>query len=114
MPWRALPGDPSHAPRPSREQVVSLIDDTRSSMYSTRMRDIFEHDGTEGPLSRLLRSPAEKAAATKAAEKAALEAADLQSEMEAELDLQGEMEAELIADGAEDGVEEDGVGAAAD
>jgi len=58
-----------------QEEVVSLIDETRSSMYSTRLRDLFGEDKASNPLLALLRSPAEKAV------KAAEVAAELQSEL---------------------------------
>jgi len=72
------------------EEVVKLIDDTRVSMYSTRMRDIFGYDideagvrKREGGLRSLLRSPA-----ANAAEKAAEIAAEIESEIE---ELEGEL-----------------------
>lgn len=81
-----------------QEEVVKLIDDTRLSMYSTRMRDIFGHEieaGAEkrpGGLRNLLRSPAEKAA-----EKAAEIAAEIESEIE---ELEEELEV-VLADEAD-------------
>ena len=86
-----------------REEVVSLIDDTRTSMYSTRLRDIFGDEAASkaesNPIKKILgdslRSPAEKAA-TKAAEVAAEVAAELESEI-------AELETTLsISDGDED------------
>jgi len=77
-----------------REEVVSLIDDRRLSMYSTRMRDLFGHevDGSEKPkkggtLGKLLRSPA-----ASAAEKAAEIAAEIEGEIASEIE---EIEAEM-------------------
>ena len=84
-----------------QEEVVKLIDDTRLSMYSTRMRDIFGHDDDEevkrpGGLRNLLRSnsPAERAA-----EKAAEIAAEIESEIE---ELETEIETEIAKIDEED------------
>jgi len=71
-----------------REEVVSLIDDTRMSMYSTRMKDIFGPEADSGEkrpsgLRKLLRSPA-----ASAAEKAAEIAAQIESEIEVLMDAE--------------------------
>lgn len=69
-------------------QVVKLIDDTRLSMYTTRMRDVFGKEtvdaGSSARVRNLLRSPAEKAA-----EKAAEIAAEIEMEID---ELSGEEE----------------------
>ncbi len=73
-----------------QEEVVSLIDETRSSMYSTRLRDTFGEDKAANPLKALLRSPA-----AKAADKAAAMAAEVAAELQSEL---AEMEDMIAAD----------------
>ena len=88
-----------------REEVVQLIDDTRLSMYSTRMSDIFGQEilddgeliSRPGGLRNLLTksSPAEKA---KKAEKAKEIAAEIELEIEEALAEAGE-----AVEGAADG-----------
>ena len=63
-----------------QEEVVSLIDEARRSMYSTRLRDTFGDDEAANPLLALLRSPFERA--NDKAEAAAIKA-DLAAEAEA-------------------------------
>ena len=99
-------------------QVVSLIDDTRTSIYSSRMKDVFNLEDVEvkaTPLTQklkknLLRSPAERAA-----EKAAEIAAEIQAEIiELEDEIEGKEQEEECGTGfeGEDAVEAGGAAGA--
>ena len=81
-----------------REEVLSLIDDKRMKLYSSRMKDIFlDNDEQEKKGRRLpmLRSTAEKAA-----EKAAAEAAKMEQEI-VEMEVAAVVETEMAAMEAE-------------
>jgi len=81
-----------------KEEVVQLIDDARTELYSTRMKDVFAHEDDESKRNpfglKLLRTPAEKAA---------VKAKEIAAEIEQEIvDMEAEIEAEAAAQGMQD------------